>query len=32
MTFPLWLLPLAPITGLAVGLALGWAAIRLTER
>jgi uncharacterized membrane-anchored protein YhcB (DUF1043 family) len=32
MTFPLWLLPLVPVAGLATGLALGWIAVRLTER
>ena len=28
----LWLLPLVPVAGLATGLALGWIAVRLTER
>lgn len=31
MTFPLWLLPLVYVVGLAGGLAFGWIALRLTE-
>ena len=31
MTIPIWALPLAPVAGMVLGLALGWIAIRLTE-
>lgn len=32
MTIPIWLLPVFPVAGMACGLALGWIAVRLTER
>lgn len=32
MTIPIWTLPLVPVAGMAFGLALGWIAVRLTER